>query len=383
MRCIVLLLLLTLFTVDSRCQDSLIVEGQASVSGTLVANTLMASNMMISGFNAAQITTTGSRVLKLKGFNPLLDFYDGSDTPLGFIQAYDNDFYVANRLSGSMIFRTNNLNRMAITSDGNLGIGTVSPASKVTIVGGDNNGITAGLEINSSSQQLLVDGNEIDAVTTPLYFNYNSNNDVLMRTSTRRAEFTFKHASGSGASNGFAIENTASNHVYWTMYSTNGDGNFELYYKGVFRGEFDSADGEYTNVSDRRLKEDIQPVGDVLQRVMRLQPVTYHMRKSDSATRQLGFIAQDVQPLFPELVDHRPVGDSQAELYTLHYRGFGVLAIASIQELMVKQEEQYNDLRTENRELHRRIDALSAQVEALQRDLIQHGSVSRREKYAH
>lgn len=66
-------------------------------------------------------------VLRLASDNdPLQVFFEGA-TYRAFLQAFGNDFYLANRSAGRTIFRTSNLDRMAIDSAGNVGIGTTAP----------------------------------------------------------------------------------------------------------------------------------------------------------------------------------------------------------------------------------------------------------------
>jgi hypothetical protein len=57
--------------------------------------------------------------------------------------------------------------------------------------------------------------------------------------------------------------------------------------------------------SSRRYKEDIQPMGDVSNRLMDLRPVTFRYKQADEAGNkpiQYGLIAEDVDTAMPELV---------------------------------------------------------------------------------
>jgi hypothetical protein len=67
--------------------------------------------------------------------------------------------------------------------------------------------------------------------------------------------------------------------------------------------------GSWSAVSDRKLKENIQPLTDALSKVMQLKPVTYTFKTSPEfssmnlpAGTQIGLISQDVQTVIPELV---------------------------------------------------------------------------------
>lgn len=62
--------------------------------------------------------------------------------------------------------------------------------------------------------------------------------------------------------------------------------------------------GALTQASDIRLKEEVEPLTGVLERVLKLTPIRYRFRDGlgHPAGPRLGLSAQEVQPLFPELV---------------------------------------------------------------------------------
>ena len=76
------------------------------------------------------------------------------------------------------------------TGGGNVGIGSALPTSKLHVSGGvtfldgpDNNGITGTLKLRSGDDNMLLDGNEIDAIGTnnnKLFLNQNVANDVVI-----------------------------------------------------------------------------------------------------------------------------------------------------------------------------------------------------------
>ena len=55
----------------------------------------------------------------------------------------------------------------------------------------------------------------------------------------------------------------------------------------------------FVTFSDRNLKKDIAPMTDALDKVMALDAVSYKMKNSDS--QEIGFIAQDVAKVVPEV----------------------------------------------------------------------------------
>jgi hypothetical protein len=140
------------------------------------------------------------------------------------------------------------------------------------------------------------------------------------------------HAStgGGGATAGLKIENEGSNNNWWALYTANGSAQLELYYKGTIKGKFIASDGSYEKGSDRQLKRDIQSMPSVLDKVLQLNPSTFYFKDVlNPSDRSMGFIAQEVQPLFPELVGY--AGEEQ-HIMTLNYDGFGVIAIKAMQE---------------------------------------------------
>jgi hypothetical protein len=126
--------------------------------------------------------------------------------------------------------------------------------------------------------------------------------------------------------------------------------------------------GTWTMGSDRRLKTDIQPLKGILEKALSLRPVTYFYKGLDRAknpNREIGFIAQEVEPFFPEFVYR------SQELRSLNYAGMSVVAIGAVQELHVqikKQQEEIDALksiRAENAELKQRLDSLTAMLQRL------------------
>lgn len=74
-------------------------------------------------------------------------------------------------------------------------------------------------------------------------------------------------------------------------------------------------------------------MGSVLDKVVALQPSRYEFIDQNPTHRKsLGFIAQEVQPLFPELVYEANDKERGLECLTLDYAGFGIVAIKAIQE---------------------------------------------------
>lgn len=101
--------------------------------------------------------------------------------------------------------------------------------------------------------------------------------------------------------------------------------------------------GSY-NVSDKKFKKDIQPIGSALEKVMSLEGKTYNWRKDEfkdkifSDELQYGLIAQEVQKVIPSLVLKAENGD-----LAMNYIGLIPVLIEAIKE----QQTQINDLKSQ------------------------------------
>ena len=176
------------------------------------------------------------------------------------------------------------------------------------------------------------------------------------------------HDVGTGTNtlgNGLKIHHISSfGDHYWDLYVVSG-GDMRLLADGNLVGTFNSATGAYTTSSDLRLKTEVEPYGDVLPNLMKLQPKTYRYTRTGAAGRRaLGFVAQEVEPLFPHLVYDNQEGNDPETLLTLDYAGFSVVAIKAIQEQQAVIEQQNEAMA----EMNARIEALEAMVAELARD---------------
>lgn len=119
--------------------------------------------------------------------------------------------------------------------------------------------------------------------------------------------------------------------------------------------------GGYLQSSDIRSKEDVEPLGDVLEAVMGLTPIRYRFRAGTGHPRdpQLGLSAQEIQPLFPELVSRDAGG-----YLSLSYGNLTAVLVRAIQE----QQAEIETLRAQHAELAAEARAVqTVQAELLRR----------------
>lgn len=97
--------------------------------------------------------------------------------------------------------------------------------------------------------------------------------------------------------------------------------------------------------SDIRYKENVSNIPDVREKVMQLRPVFYDLKTPadyiDDTMRlknRVGFIAQEVEPLFPELVGYIP----ERDMYTLDYTSFipYLTRVIQTQENTIAEQEE-------------------------------------------
>lgn len=119
-------------------------------------------------------------------------------------------------------------------------------------------------------------------------------------------------------------------------------------------GQLQTTTGTISTLSDARLKDQVADYTGALDQINALRPVSYHYRDAGKAAFQpegthLGFIAQEVQQVFPQWVSEGEDGHLM-----LSMRGFEAVAVRAIQELSAENDA----VRAENAELRARLDRI-------------------------
>lgn len=100
--------------------------------------------------------------------------------------------------------------------------------------------------------------------------------------------------------------------------------------------------------SDRKLKKDIEDAEPMLDRALRLPVRRYRWKDEASTARhKLGVIAQEVEPLFPDLVTETTDKEGKETTLTVGYTDFGIVAIKALQEFKAQHDAEVKDLKAE------------------------------------
>ena len=250
---------------------------------------------------------------------------------------------------------------MGVTTDGDVGIGTVSPTHRFEVHEADVSLRMINIEVTNS----ILSGNDMFQLKVPaaapdgfqffecergtdIEFQVNGDGTVGINRSGPQAMLHVKQETG--GEEGIAIENDSDTDI-WDWEIGGNDLNFN--FNGSNVGYWDDATGNYTATSDAAFKKDITYISQpVLSSIMQLKPAAYRLiHAEETSQKAIGFIAQEVQAVIPELVRTKEDGT-----LSIHYPDFGVYAIKAIQE----QQEIIDAQQRMIEELSQRLDNLES-----------------------
>ena len=159
---------------------------------------------------------------------------------------------------------------------------------------------------------------------------------------------------------GFSLENDTDTDV-WSFEI--GGNDLILAFNGTTVGSFNDTDGNYGSISDRRLKNSIEALGDnILPRFLQLQPKSYFYNHSPDQTQaSYGYIAQGLLEIFPEVVRKSDTGN---EYYMVDYNKIGVLTTKAVQEIYSEVEQ----LKIQNETLVNEMAELKSMLQSMMQE---------------
>jgi hypothetical protein len=140
---------------------------------------------------------------------------------------------------------------------------------------------------------------------------------------------------GNTNKNGMVIYNQGENYSAYTAKASNNTGSRYFGYwvnssaNNVGGISYTSTGSTFLTTSDRRLKDNIEPIADGTDKLMAMNPVTHKWKADPEAPAVHGFIAQEMQEVVPEAVLGEPDGE---EMMSMDYGRITPVLVAALQE---------------------------------------------------
>jgi len=207
--------------------------------------------------------------------------------------------------------------------NGNVGIGTTNPTSKLTVQG----------DVRVSGVSTFVGTVELDAGLKDFYGNVGTAGSILVSTGAGVSWTT------SGSSGSSTITNdTTTNATRFPLFSDVSSGSPTATYASSSKLNFNPSTGTlsatvFTSLSDRTQKTNITPITNALDLVLQMNGVKYNWIDGHN-TGSIGVIAQEMEKVIPEVVTTNDRG-----LKTVSYGNLVGVLIEAIKEQQVRIEE--------------------------------------------
>jgi hypothetical protein len=215
------------------------------------------------------------------------------------------------------------------------------------------NGNRAGL-VSSANDWTFFEGVTINENGADNDFRVESNgNTHALFLDASGEEFMLAKGVGSGATRGGIFNYGGSTRFYAFFTDTGTNANESLLYLNrqnsdgtqiqFRRGNTSKGSVEttttgttYNTTSDRRLKDNIEPISDATDKLMDMKPVTHTWIDSPDESQVHGFIAQEMQEVIPEAVS----GDAESdEMMSMDYGRITPVIVAALQDALKEIKE--------------------------------------------
>ena len=126
---------------------------------------------------------------------------------------------------------------------------------------------------------------------------------------------------------------------------------FRMYQDGNFHADADVFAFSTSTGSDIRLKENVRPLENCLEKVLKLDGVIFDWKKDNRGINQYGFIAQQVEEHVPDLVKEVQGFEDEGQIKALNYEGVIPMLVEAMKEqqnIINRLEERIKILEGEN-----------------------------------
>ena len=257
--------------------------------------------------------------------DPYIQFYEGTDNRGDIFVDTSLDTMVLRAAAGHGVHLKSNGNTDAseegiyLATNDRVGIGTKTPLSLLHIEGSNNNDGDDYAQLyikGTGSYPLDIAGIVLDSAGS------NQSHIRFHNNGTPKVQIRYNEGNN-------AVDRL-------TVYSFTLNNNI---------AEFNNANGSFTvkndviaygSPSDKRLKENIKPIESALDKVSKLQGVTFDWKEEGitNLKEDIGFIAQDVQKVIPELVR-----ENEGGMLSMRHQGIAPILLEAIKELKAEIEE--------------------------------------------
>lgn len=279
--------------------------------------------------------------------------------------SFANNFVVGTQSASALVFNTGDSEKARITSGGNFGIGTASPAYKFVVQ--DSAGETLSSIKNTSTNgkdYTLISGGASGSFSGGRFGLYSITDATELLAATSNTGSTAGGTTGKGvgfANAGFWIDRGWADFPSMTVCSTNYVGNtnqsqIRMHGTNATWASYPSAagsdfacsffiDGTYQTSSDRRFKTNITNIENALDKVMAMTGKRYQtinrIGEVETAASQngykYGFIAQELQAagldeLYKHYADEDDLTEGYNKAYSVEYDAVVPLLVNAIKE---------------------------------------------------
>ncbi|RMF06652.1 MAG: hypothetical protein D6762_08985, partial [Candidatus Neomarinimicrobiota bacterium] len=292
--------------------------------------------------------------------------------------------YVDFNSGQNLVFRSidttdaNAATRMIIQTNGNIGVNNTAPDAKLS-VDADADGDLINVHTSYTSDAKIF---QVYQSGTNGYLRLNDgfgNNIIQLAGYSQGSSYFYNSNVGIGTTSPATkldIEDSAdpvvrmgrADGTYWNQKVTgNNSFNYQLQYNGstFFEMHGDGGgwmQGSLAQNSDRRLKRNIETIPSALKTISQLRGVKYQWRQDEFPNRHfdakthLGFVAQEIERVLPELVSEGSDGYK-----SVTYNGIMPILVEAVKE----QQQQIETLQAQNEALAESLRQIQAQLNQL------------------